>query len=133
MTTVRRLTFSLMILAAASLSGCAGVRFITASASNPVTPDVLYQTENIITVAFAGLKAYRRACVLNAADLRCRENIRAIQPYTRKVPPLLEQLRTFVRVNDQVNAPVIYNQLVALITTLQTEAASRGIQIGATP
>jgi hypothetical protein len=128
---MRRLILPLLIFAAASLSGCAGARFITASVSNPVTPDVLYQTENIVTVAFAGLGAYRRACILNAVDLRCRENIRAIQPYTRQVRPLLVQLRTFVRTNDQVNAAVIYNQLVAIMNTLQTEAVARGIQIGA--
>lgn len=118
-------------LIAVSLSGCAGLKLITSSAGNPVTPDVLYQVENTITVAFAGLNAYRRACVLNAVDLRCRENIRAIQPFTRKIPPLLTQLRTFVRVNDQVNAVVVYNELVQLVSNLKSLADAKGIQIGA--
>lgn len=122
--------FLAVVLVTVSLSGCA-VGLLTSSVNNPVTPDALYQTENAITVAFVGLSAYRRACLLETVDLRCRENIRAIQPFTRKIPPLLAQLRTFVKDNDQVSAKVVHKELVQLIINLKSMADAKGIQIGA--
>lgn len=114
---------------AISLGGCAesqkfwskvetGVSLLTSSVTNPVTPARLAEVEASISVIFTGLKTYKTACVQGLADTNCKANIAAIQVYTRQVPPLLTQLRAFVKNNDQVNASVIYNQVQQLITNI---------------
>lgn len=97
------------------LVGCSTLQVLTSSTSNPITRDRLDQIEAVVQVGFAGLNTYRRSCLGGFADVHCRANIRAIQVYTRQVPPLLAQLRAFVRNNDQVNALVVYQQLTQLL------------------
>lgn len=127
-----------IVFVALSLGGCAqlsavsgGLSLITKTVQNPVTDQELYQIEASIRILTEALLTYRRACINGSADLRCRENIAAIQPYTRQVPTLLTQLRLFVRNNDQINAVVIYNQLTQLYTNVKSSAAQLGIPLGA--
>lgn len=129
--------FVLVLALALGLAGCAGVQqafqagqLLTASYTNPVTKEQLYQVENAAIVVFAGLNAYRQSCLAGAVEVRCRENIRKVQAYTRQIPPLLSRLRTFVKQNDQINAVVIYNQIVGLIGDVKKVAAEIGAPMG---
>jgi hypothetical protein len=130
--------FLAIAMVALSLGGCAqlsaisgGLSLVTKTIQNPVTETELYQIEASIRIMVEALLTYRRACIAGSADLRCRENIEAIQPYTKQVPALLAQLRQFVRTNDQINAVVIYNQLTQLYTNVKSSAAQLGIPLGA--
>jgi hypothetical protein len=130
--------FLAIAMVALSLGGCAqlsaisgGLSLVTKTIQNPVTETELYQIEASIRIVTEALLTYRRACIAGSADLRCRENIAAIQPYTKQIPTLLTQLRQFVRTNDQINAVVIYNQLTQLYTNVKSSAAQLGIPLGA--
>lgn len=119
------------------LSGCAGISAVgtglglaTKSVSNPVTIQELYEIEASLKIIVTGLQSYKRACVANAVDAECKAHITAIQPYTRQIKPLLNQLRGFVRNNDQINAPVIYTQLIQLYANLKSAASNLGINVG---
>lgn len=125
-------------MVALALGGCAqlqavgtGITLATKSVQNPVTENELYQVEAGVSIVMKALVAYRRACLAGSADLRCRENIQAVQPYTRQIPPYLTQLRRFVRNNDQVNAAVVYNELTSLLAQAKATAVNLGIKIGA--
>ena len=103
-----------------SLGGCAQLQtaqnlanIATTSIDNPVTQEKMYQIEASLRIATEALLTYRRACIAGTADLRCRENIEAIQPYTRQVPPLVAELRMFYRQDDKINALVVYKRLDA--------------------
>lgn len=131
-----RKTLAIALLAL-SLGGCAqlstvgsGISLITKSVTNPVTTQDLYAVEASVRIAVTALQTYKRACLANAADKQCRANIAAIQPYTRQIPPMLAQLRSFVRQNDQVNAAVVYNQLVTLYGNLKASALALGVNLG---
>lgn len=120
-----------------SLSGCAqlsavtqGISLATKTISNPVTQEELYAIEASIRIAVTGLQAYKDACAAGSADKNCRANIATIQPYTRQIPPLLVQLRGFVKTNDQINATVVYNQLTSLYVNLKNAALAVGISVG---
>jgi hypothetical protein len=132
---MKKLAFALVV--AISLGGCAQLQTLgtaftlaTKSVTNPVTKDDLYNIESGISIALSALQAYKRSCVQGVADKNCRANISAIQVYTRQLPPLLAQLRSFVKNNDQVNATVVYNQVVTLVTNFKTAAANVGVQLG---
>jgi len=127
---MRKLFLAAAMVATIALGGCTSLQLITGSTSNPVTPERLYQVENAMIVAVAGLNAYRQSCLKGVADVNCRKNIAAIQVYTRRIPPLLTQARTFVRNNDQVNAIVVYNQIMTLIANFKSTAAAAGVPIG---
>lgn len=121
-----------------SLGGCAQLQkfqdaltLTTATVTNPVTKDRLNDLEAGIRIVFAGLKAYKSACINGTADVHCRTNIQQIQVYTRQVPVPLAQLRAFVKNNDQINATIVYNNLVTLITNAKQAAANAGINLGA--
>jgi len=120
------------------LSNCAQLQtafevanFTTASVANPVTPQMLNNLENGAIIVFAGLNAYRQSCVQKAIPQECRTVIRQMQVYTRQIPPLLAQLRTFVRTNDQVNAVIVYNSVANLVATLRTTATQNNVRVGA--
>ena len=124
-----------------SLGGCAqfkdflaktekAVTLVTKTYTNPVTKTDLYEVELGIKAAVSVLKAYKSACQQGLADTNCRANVAAIQAYTRQLPPLLAQLRDFVKNNDQVNAITIYNQIVDLVTNLKNAARNVGINVG---
>lgn len=104
---------------ALALSACSGtlggILNPQVGISNPVTKDMLYEVENGAIVAFAGLKAYKRACINLDIPQSCRDTIRGIQVYTRQIPPYLSQLRRFVRNNDQINAVTVFNILQGLL------------------
>jgi hypothetical protein len=131
---------SLAIVLALSLAGCAqlgnigtGISLVTASVSNPVTPTREAEIEQAIDAAIAVLNGYKKACQQGTADKNCRANISAIQVYTRQIGPLIAQLRNFVDTNDQINAIVVYNQVVTLYTNLKTSAANVGYNVGNLP
>lgn len=122
------------------LGGCAQLqtlqnvaKFATATITNPVTKEMEAQIELGFDAGLQVLLAYRRACIAGTADVNCRRNIEVIQPYTRQAKPLIAQLRQFVDTNDQVNAVVVYNQLVTLYGSLKTSAAAVGMNIGGLP
>ena len=120
-----------------SLAGCAnlqaitdGISLATKSIANPVTPADEAQVEVALGAAIDLLKAYKRACVEGTADVNCRANIAQIQAYTRGIPPLVAQLRSFVDNNDQINAAVVYNELRALYVNVKATATQLGINLG---
>jgi len=119
--------FLVAVLVAVSITGCAQLRILTGSVDNPVDRTTLAQVEQTLDLATKSLLVYRRSCLSGAADVHCRANIRAIQVYTRQVPPLVAQLRGFVKDNDQVNALVVYNQLTQLMTNAKRIAIASGI------
>lgn len=129
---------ALVLALTLALAGCAQLQTVgtawdlaTKSVQNPVSKDDLYRIEAGIQIAFTALSTYKRACAQGLADERCRQNVAAIQVYTRQVPPYLAQLRGFVKTNDQVNASVVYNQLTMILTNIRNEAAARGVKTGA--
>lgn len=137
---MRLKTLLIVPLVALALGGCAkeieavrtAIAVATSTYQNPVTRDDLYKVETVINVAVTGLVTYRRACLADAADANCRSNIEKMQAYTRQMPPLLTQLRAFVKTNDQVNAQVAYEQFKLLYANLKPLAAAAGINIGVT-
>jgi len=102
----------------------------TKTIENPVTKNDLFQIEASLKLVTTGLKTYRRHGLQGAVDKNCRSNIEAIQRYSSQVYPLLAELSSFVRTNDQVNAIVVYKRLVNIYTSITTEASARGISLG---
>ena len=102
----------------------------TKSITNPVTKDDLYKVESGVQIVFTALNAYKQSCTQGLVDKNCRANVAAVQQYTQQLPPLLAQLRSFVKSNDQINATVVYNQIVALVGNFKTAAANVGINVG---
>lgn len=116
-----------------SLSGCITVHGLetafklgTTSVTNPVTKDRLLEIETAVSLVFTGLNAWKKTCAQGLINATCKNQIAAIQVYTRQVPPYLRQLRGFVKTNDQVNAIVVYNNIVTLVTTIRSQAALSG-------
>lgn len=121
-----------------ALGGCAQLQIAgqalslaEKSATNPVTKDDLAKFEVASNGVVKILLAYRRACEAGSVDTHCKGNIEAVQVYTRQIPPYIQQLRGFVKNNDQINAYVVYNQLVTLFTNAKATAANLGINLGA--
>lgn len=116
-----------------SLGGCLTLQGIetafklgTASVTNPVTKDRLFEVETTVSLVFTGLNAWKKTCAQGLINATCKDQIAAVQVYTRQIPPYLRQLRVFVKTNDQVNATVVYNNLVTLVTTVRSQAATNG-------
>lgn len=116
-----------------SLGGCATFQGLetafklgTASIANPVTKDRLLEVETTISLVFTGLNAWKKTCAQGLINATCKTQIASVQIYTRQIPPYLTQLRGFVKTNDQVNATVVYNTLVTLVTTVRSQAATNG-------
>lgn len=125
-----------VVLLAIPLGGCPSLQDVgsvlsasTATVNNPVTPQMLSNVENGAIIAFAGLNAYKKSCVDLVIQQSCRQTIQSIQIYTRKIKPLLVDLRNFVRLNDQVNAVIAYNALVGLIADFKTVATANNVQV----
>lgn len=132
---MRKIIFVLTL--SLGLAGCAqlqmvteGISLATKSIANPVTKAEEAQVELALDTAVQALLIYKRACIAGSADKNCKANIAQIQAYTRQVPALVSQLRTFVDNNDQINATVVYNQLTALYTNVKGAAASLGVSLG---
>lgn len=137
--TIRRFiaVAALSIALAAPLGGCQFFKNLetftelgTASAQNPITEQRLQLIQKAAIVVFEGLNAWRDACEAGTINATCREQIRAVQVYSKQIPPYLAQLRKFVRNNDQVNAGVIWTQVTDLIGIVKGKAAEGGINIG---
>lgn len=116
-----------------SLGGCLTLQGIetafklgTASITNPVTKDRLFEIETTVSLVFTGLNAWKKTCTQGLINATCKDQIAAVQVYTRQVKPYLQQLRLFVKTNDQVNATIVYNNIVTLITTVRSQAAVAG-------
>jgi len=123
-------SFSLAGVGAGCAPQLAVLSAVTKTINNPVTKEDLFQIEASLKLVTTGLKTYRRLCLQDAVDKNCRSNIEAIQPYSRQVEPLVVELTSFVRTNDQINAIVVYKRLVNIYTSITTEAAARGISLG---
>lgn len=130
---------ALALALAVALGGCAqlqqvtdGVKVVSTNIANPVTKDKLDEAEAGLQLVITGLRAYKTSCIQKIADKNCRANIKAIQVYTRQLPPMLKNVRGFVDQNDQVNAIKIYNSIVDLIADMKLAAQSSGIQVGGT-
>lgn len=106
------------------------VQLGTVSVNNPVTPERLQQAENAMVLVFTGLNGWKTSCQRGLIPSSCREQIAAVQVYTRQLPPILTKLRTFVRNNDQVNAITVFNSFSDLIAIVKTQAAQHGVAIG---
>jgi hypothetical protein len=119
---------------ALALGGCASVgpnfTLATASITNPVTKTQEAEIEIAFNSAITILNTYKRACVAGTADKNCRDNIRQVQAYTRQIKPLIAQLRGFVDNNDQVNAVVVFNELVTLYGNFKSAATALGVNLG---
>ena len=127
----------LAVTLAFALTGCATIKNIetavqlgTASIANPVTPTRLNQMESAMTIVFAGLKAWKSSCKKGDIPDSCKKQIADVQVYTRQIPPYLAKLRAFVKDNDQVNATVAFNTILDLISTVKTQAAASGVNVG---
>lgn len=132
---MRNIFLSLML--ALSLAGCAtfknietAVQLGTASIANPVTPTRLSQMENATILVFTGLNTWKASCAKGLIPPSCKNQIFTVQIYTRQIPPFLIRLRAFVKNNDQVNAVVVFNQLVDTISAIKAQAAASGQTIG---
>jgi len=101
----------------------------SASASNPVTKDRLNAMESAAILIFSGLNVWRTSCVQGLIPPACKGQITNVQVYTRQIQPYLVQLRTFVKTNDQVNATIIWNEVLAVIATVKNQAAANGVTI----
>lgn len=119
-----------------ALAGCAQFQkvldvtsAVVVGVNNPITNNELYALENSMIVAFAGLNAYKRACIAGAIGSGCRGVIEKLQVYTRRIPPALKTLRAFVRDNDQVNARIAYNTVQQLIADFKSEAKQNGVAV----
>jgi hypothetical protein len=126
---MKKLAFALILLV--PLTGCAGLadgfKFLTSSIENPVTPAMMYDVENGLRVATAGLLTYRRLCILKKVDVHCRANIEKIQVYSRAAKPVLVNLRAYVRSNDQINAISAFNTLRQIISDINAAKATAGV------
>lgn len=127
----------LAVTLAAALGGCAqlstltnGISLVTKSTINPVTQSDEAKIEVAVDGAIKLLLAYKQACINGSADKNCKANIAEIQAYTKQIPPLVAQLRGFVDNNNQINAAVVYNQLIALYTNAKNIAANFGVTLG---
>lgn len=115
---------------ALSLGGCANFKTAIDVATTPVTvtPAMVYQVENGLKTATAGLVGYRRLCIQKAIDRSCRAVIERIQPYTHSAAIAIVDLRVAVRENNQVTAIRAYSVLQGLITNIQTERQLSGVK-----
>lgn len=102
---------------------------LTKSVQNPVTRDTLYRVENGLRVAVAGLQTYKNYCEGRPVGDRCDAVVAQLQSYSKRARPLVRQLRTFVRKNDQVNAGVVFQTLRGIFAEFQSTASREGIAV----
>jgi len=133
---IRKLAIATTLSISLAFGGCqffgnleTALQVGTTSISNPVTKDRLDQLEQMAVLVFTGLKAWKQSCINGVIPQTCKQQIAAVQVYTRQIPPYLAQLRVFVKTNDQVNAIVLFNNITSLIGTVRTQAAAGGVSI----
>jgi hypothetical protein len=101
---------------------------LTQSTQNPVTKKRLNEIESGMALAAVGLNKYRDNCLARRISYpSCYDNLVILQPYVTRAKPLIKSLRRFVRNNDQVNARVIYDELVLLIADFRGKAVAMGV------
>jgi hypothetical protein len=131
---MKRLLLAIVLIL--PLTGCAGLAesvfnlptgVLTKSIQNPVTTKQLYEIENGLVIAVVALNVYKDKCIRKEIEQSCRNTVRRLQTYTRKAPPLIKSLRSFVRENDQVNARVVFNSLYGLFTNFRALATAKGV------
>jgi hypothetical protein len=96
-----------------------------------VTRDHLFRLENGLIVGVTALQQYKNLCEAGTLANNCIGTVQAMQGYVKQARPLLRQLRTFVRKNDQVNARVIFTQIRSLLGEVRNIAAANGINVPA--
>lgn len=129
---------------ALSLGGCAGTAerlaegalnlpagVLTESIDNPITPQRSAQIQQSLRVVVAGLRTHKRLCERAVLAASCVDDVNRLQGYVRTARPLIYQLRDFVANNDQINARIVFNKLVAIITDLRRDAVNAGVTIQA--
>jgi hypothetical protein len=124
--------FAIVFALAITLGGCANLaplfNFATTGISNPVTPDMVYRTEQTMIIAVSGLNAYKRACIAKTIAQSCRDVVVKLQSYTRPAAVAIKDLRAAVRANDQVTAVAAYNVVIKLIDDFKSTAVAAGVQ-----
>jgi hypothetical protein len=127
---------ALAFILIAGLASCAKLQrvtdvigLVTTTTQNPISEQTLYNFENGMIVAFAGLNAYKRSCVGGALPESCKGAIRQMQVYTKKMPAVLKQVRTFVKNNDQVNAKIAYDAVVQLMAEFKSIAIANNVKV----
>lgn len=114
-----------------SLAGCANLgplaTFVTTGVSNPVTPEMVYRTEQTMIIAVSGLNAYKQACIKKTIAQTCRMTIAKLQTYTRPAAQAIKDLRAAVRANDQVTAIASYNLVIKLMDDFRSTAVAAGV------
>lgn len=120
------------------LGGCAGMAetaiglpsgILTSSVQNPITKDTLSRVESGMRVAVAGLQTYKNYCESRPVGDPCDAIVAQLQGYSVRARPLIRQLRTFVRRNDQVNARVVFATLRGIFNDFQAYAAQNGVPV----
>ena len=101
---------------------------ITTAQPNPITQNALYEVQNGAVVLFAALNTYKRACKQGLVGVNCKTAVANIQAYTRRLPPVIKELRLFVKNNDQINAAVVYTEIKRLIEAATYEAKTNGVE-----
>ena len=121
----------LVLALSLSLAGCANLgplaSFLTVGVGNPVTPEMVYRTEQTMIIAVSGLNAYKRACIAKTIAQNCRATIMKLQVYTRPAARALKDLRAAVRANDQVNAIAAFNTVNKLMDDFRSTAVANGV------
>jgi len=121
----------LVLALSLSLAGCANLgplaSFLTVGVGNPVTPEMVYRTEQTMIIAVSGLNAYKRACIAKTIAQNCRATIVKLQAYTRPAAQALKDLRAALRANDQVNAIAAFNTVNKLMDDFRSTAVANGV------
>lgn len=102
---------------------------IVSPAPNVITKQTLYDFENGMIIAFAGLNAYKKSCIAGAISASCRGTIAKLQGYTRQIPAVLAEVRGFVKNNDQVNALQYFAEAKTLLADFEAVATQNGIKV----
>lgn len=126
----------IVLVLVAALGGCAqlekitsAVQIATVGVASPITKENLYEFENGMIIAFAGLNAYKRLCVQGTIDPACKDVIRTLQVYTRQLPTLLANTRSFVKSGDQISARTAYNALTDLYSRFKSIATANNVKV----
>lgn len=126
----------LILPLALALGGCQTVGQLVDSvgnivnpAPNVVTKQTLYDFENGMIIAFAGLNAYKKSCIAGAIPPSCRDTVVKLQGYTRQIPAVLSEVRGFVKNNDQVSALQYFAEAKTLLADFEAVATQNGIKV----
>lgn len=124
----------LVLVLALALGGCEefkrfadAIPAITQGIEQPISRDTLADVESGFIVVFAALNAYKESCVRKAIPQSCKNVIEQMQAYTVMLPPLIRNLRMFVKNNDQVNALTVYRTVTGLMDDLKQVGRSANV------